>query len=1157
MKSADDIRKTVLLGICACILWAGSLRAEDIETFLGSTPYVAPNVLIILDTSGSMAEKAISGNQVYDYNTTYSGSYVKDRVYTLDGSTWKELKKDNYCKSWFLGACISRQSGTTVSVTDIACPVARENFNLFGNWKGRLDMEDSNGNEIFTFNCTTTEEESYNTEFQLATGNYLNFLNTAGITYDAKIRIARAAITNMLNSVGENDVRFGLMRFNGLGLLSLLDPSYINCGGRLLAKCGTSHAGIISAMNADTDVWCATCGSDSMIWNNPQLGLPIPLDSGGTPLAESLAEAILYFGGKHTWANGGWSEKGYPDTGNGFGNNGTYESPVHLRCQRNYVIIITDGDPQGDDGYSWDLSFSDVFWDPILYGKSILNYLPAGSPHRDPDGDGAESRSLFCNHWLDDVAKVAYEEDLFPNDTKDDSNGSYEDPNFDPQHIVTYAIGFGSSCDTSYLYRVTDLNHGRGATYFAQNATLLSTKLTQLVSGLVQTGAPKNGIYASETVPVNKGNRSYSGNSIYVSMFRDASGPCWKGNLKKFGYSRTGQILDRNGHVTSFSATPRPSSCWGYPSSDGNDVITGGAGAQLLGQGTRNFYTYDRTRADPVADLGEAANAFSKANGNINSTVLNLGGTTQTVTDLIDFIRGEGIYASGATKRTWLLGDIIHSQPATMRAGDMNYIFVGANDGFLHCFEDNEGITYRDLSDDQITEKWCFVPWDLLSRLNLLKNGATHQYFVDGSPMLYSTGDYKYCTFGLRRGGNTYYTLKVGQKNGTDWAYMNPTWAWGIRSNILGGSPTLGQSWATPHFCKLKSGANSSIDAIIFAGGYDASNQDLTTPVATGDSCGNAVYAVDASSGSLLSSLLKFTYIQNDTNWGNMKWSIIDFAAFDSNDDTYTDTIYAGDMRGQVFAMKGATDGSAWTGRKLFQAGVINAQTSQMTAETAQLKFFCAPDAVVQGYEGDSGYVVNDFVYIGSGDREHPTDRNFDNRFYAIRNRNDTNVLTENSLANVTTYGRYSTTPPATLRGNSSNGWFIKLGYEGTGETHVRPGEKVVSTPLVFEGIVYFTTFAPSSAGDMCSPTLDGDGFLYAVDYLTGEAIRAFGFNMTAAQRNGTAPLNETNRRISLGKGMPPQPKLTVTAKGPVLVIKDFTLAVPFRKGLNEYFWQQ
>ncbi len=124
-------------------------------------------------------------------------------------------------------------------------------------------------------------------------------------------------------------------------------------------------------------------------------------------------------------------------------------------------------------------------------------------------------------------------------------------------------------------------------------------------------------------------------------------------------------------------------------------------------------------------------------------------------------------------------------------------------------------------------ESWAFMPSDLLPNLkylpaegstNLIPGNSEHEYFVDGSPVVYKseTNNNTYLSFGLRRGGkdytsggeltNQYFILNI-----TD--YTSPTFTTSISKNVLGPNPAdekLGQSWSTPYFCSIKTGASES-----------------------------------------------------------------------------------------------------------------------------------------------------------------------------------------------------------------------------------------------------------------------------------------------------------------------------------------------------------
>ncbi len=92
--------------------------------------------------------------------------------------------------------------------------------------------------------------------------------------------------------------------------------------------------------------------------------------------------------------------------------------------------------------------------------------------------------------------------------------------------------------------------------------------------------------------------------------------------------------------------------------------------------------------------------------------------------------------------------------------------------------------------------------------------------------------------FGMRRGGNAIFALKVTDRN-------NPELLWEIDGTDL---PGLGQTWSDPAITKVNVGGTVKEVAII-GGGYDASQDGAGYRA---DSVGNAIYMVDLADGSLL-----------------------------------------------------------------------------------------------------------------------------------------------------------------------------------------------------------------------------------------------------------------------------------------------------------------
>ncbi len=156
----------------------------------------------------------------------------------------------------------------------------------------------------------------------------------------SKMTIAKQAVTNLINNV--EGVNFGVFKFNKY-----------NDGGFMIAPIGTPKADIIADVNAISP-------------------------AGGTPLGRALRDVQLYFLGEYddggSYAGGGngqdksdekddrrkcsdGSSGKKPKKGDEDEDDDRYDcdepvkdpSPILYECQLNYVIVVTDGMPNGED----------------------------------------------------------------------------------------------------------------------------------------------------------------------------------------------------------------------------------------------------------------------------------------------------------------------------------------------------------------------------------------------------------------------------------------------------------------------------------------------------------------------------------------------------------------------------------------------------------------------------------------------------------------------------------------------------------------------------------------------------------------------------------------------------------------------------------------
>lgn len=220
--------------------------------------------------------------------------------------------------------------------------------------------------------------------------------------------------------------------------------------------------------------------------------------------------------------------------------------------------------------------------------------------------------------------------------------------------------------------------------------------------------------------------------------------------------------------------------------------------------------------------------------------------------------------------------------------------------------------------------------------------------------------------------------------------------------------------------------------------------------------------------------------------------------------------------------------------------------------------------------------VAGDFTYFGTGDREDPLDLQGilqSNYFYCVKNdwqtkdlTVSTRVMDKETLNDLNTDDEDDTpvfidltdihitgTIPPELRAKYNRGWYFRLEHKG---------EKCLSTPLVYAGVVYFTTYTPPETEadiDPCAGNMaGGTARLYAVHYKTGGAV--YDFYKDPANPDPNAPLTKEDRFITLEQkniSIPPDPVIIITSKGDKLMIGPQTFPVNSPgSGINSFYWK-
>ncbi|HVL44979.1 MAG TPA: PilC/PilY family type IV pilus protein [Acidovorax sp.] len=783
-----------------------------------------------------------------------------------------------------------------------------------------------------------------------------------------------------------------------------------------------------------------------------------------TSYALAMHEAYLYFSQKAPFS--GQRAGTLPYDPNAF-NGGKYTLPVGSDCGKNYLIVIANGPPQGDqmsnDVMKAMLATAGGSVTPITY--------PAGTV--DPK-DAA--------NWTDEYARFIA--------------GKDRTAVADGASATTYSIAVTGAASDKATYPTIIrgiAQAGGGDNYTAADATQFANALGEVFSQL----QAANSVFASASLPVSANARGSYLNQIFMGMFRpdgDAK-PRWRGNLKqyKFTYDPTTDTIalaDANGDGAINPATGfiRPSavSFWTAPSSfwvsqpmgtppnaadktsdspDGDIVEKGGIAQQI-----RTTYATSQSARKLYTCIGCSTNTNLATDTTTQFTTANSSSMTAISTDstqrdlIINWVRGtdnagdEQGPGGTTTIRPSVHGDVLHSRPAVVNYGtDKNpniVVFYGSNDGMLRAVNGNQTGTGAG------QELWGFIPQEHFGKLQRLRNNSpevrlstttvlssatnpptSRDYFVDGPISIYQAGSQVYLYFAMRRGGRFLYALDVSDS-------AKPKFLW-KKAHTDTGFGVLGQTWSEPRLAKVK---GQTDPVIVMGAGYDASAEDVTPAGTT--TMGNAVLVLNALTGD------KIAQFNTDRSVP------ADVTVVDSDADGYIDRAYAVDLGGNIyridFETSTSTAVSQWGMYKL--AALKGAGTR---------KFFYAPDVVMY-----KSYAV---VQAGSGDREKPllppgktyTDSYSTDAFFTVLDK----TLTKGTVSGFTPIDpdKLWQVGSTSNTANKINGCFINMSTSG---------EKIVNAPLTFLGTTYFGTNMPAKPqGGTCSANL-GEAKSYAVPLL-------------------------------------------------------------------------
>lgn len=638
--------------------------------------------------------------------------------------------------------------------------------------------------------------------------------------------------------------------------------------------------------------------------------------------------------------------------------------------------------------------------------------------------------------------------------------------------IKTWQIAFGVGQDSNEVKNMRKVAKAGGTddVRYADDAD----ELAQAFLDILDLIDKDSRTIAAPGVAVNSMNRFQHLDELYYAVFQPAESSFWEGNLKRYQLKNQ-QIHGQNGPAVDattgfFSQDAR--SFWSSEI-DGADVFKGGARENV---GTRKLFYTDQA--------GGAIKEFSWTSTDTpNNSFFDLTGSNAAAsrTLMLDSL-----------KTVW--GDPMHSVPLMVNYGDdKNYVFVSTNGGMLHVIDTEDG-----------SETAAFMPYELFKeakKFTIEKPGLTQAnrrqiYGLDGSwiawrkpgETLEDSPEKVYIYGGMRRGGKHYYALDVTTPS-------SPKMKWQISSGDAG-FEQLGQTWSTPTLTKVKT-ASGNVPALIFGGGYSPDDHDGPTHTrSAADGEGNAVYIVNAEDGTLIWSALSNA---------DMKWAIPGgISVVDIDFDGVADHLYFGDLGGQLFRADMSGTGNKPSVTRIADLGGTGAD---------HRRFFEAP-AVAYAKSGVKNLL---YVVAGSGYRAHPLDEDTDEGIFVVI---DDGALQESS-SDMATLGNMANVVTNAVE-TTDRGWYYLFKEEAG-----RSGEKALSSPVIFDNKIMFSTYAPTEDQEYENPCAVryGGAYLHTVNMRTG----------APASLTGDAP---DSRSQSLDQSTPPPtPTLLVDEDGNLVIV--------------------
>jgi type IV pilus assembly protein PilY1 len=922
------------LAMCAILACSVSLQAQAQVADIASQPLgkssstaVQANLMFIMDDSGSMGWNFLpdqgnfagycfgySGvNRIFfDPNTTYLPPLQADGT-SFPNAVFDNVMNDGFKPSQGSTNLIQTYNLSTPSVKVLDAP------NTYKNYYFSRPKDPS-----LPVNCApnitpdmTAEQQAAAWDAVLASWDVVTFMPAAKrqdyanwhAYYRTRINVMKSSVGRAMSSIDGTRFRVGYSAISS-GTLSTSD-AFLPLGEFV----NDQRLGFYSRLYGETP-------------------------KNGTPLRPALEKIGRYYAGK-TLA-GGSLPAGVAD-------------PIQYSCQRNYVMLTTDG--------NWNTSHENIV--SSGYAPRTLTGADLGNP----DGGASVARPMrddgqtLGSNWvpggagvgntLADIAQYFYITDLRQGtpgspgcigsvagqDVCEDVVQPSGEDDARHQHMVTYSLGLGIAGTLNYTpdyttaptgsfaeiksgarawpnpfsvidgARADDLWHaavnGRGRFYSAASPNQLVNGLTDALESIDKKSGVAAASATSSLQPVDGDNFQYVGE--YTTVL-------WEGNVKAYELRvEANNVVTRRLKWQAADKLKLQVSDF----NDGRRILFRNPATNLLTNFTAlNLAThgYDAHFSNMCSGVG---NKLSQCATLTEAQVANANNTA----NVVNYIRGRTGAENSAgntnadmrvfrSRQSTPLGDIVNASPVYVKSPKFSYSDAGYAD-FKAANTESAGPTarpgrramlYAAANDGMLhafdantgVEQWAFVPTKAMPLMHIRadENYANkHTYMVDGSPVV---GD----VFNSATG--TWHTVLVGGMGAGGRGYYalditnpDPSQVKVLWELSEADLPTLGLTYGNPVITKNKSGEW----IVAFTSGYN-------NHTGTGDGNGH-VYVRDALTGAQKGSYNKISTFVSSNNPAGTRTNPSNLGKLAAwvEDETNNTAVrmYSGDMQGNVW----------------------------------------------------------------------------------------------------------------------------------------------------------------------------------------------------------------------------------------------------------------